>query len=236
MRWPSVRIPSAPPCSPGKPPRFPGRQKPSQFRSVSEAQRGLRTEFRPFSRVLHLKSPAGLSPQNSVSRMISTASRSARRRRAPRVRGCSSWAMARLLLGHFCATGRIASEIIKERLTQCSAAERLFLLSGQVMDRAVVQPLSVRTSLAGFPCFVAERDEPAQPLEVRVAERSRLEADEDYLEHRPRRRPVAIAVVQPPLRGGNRLVYDFDNIVGHGASHVFSPARVPRWRPQTRRR
>ena len=69
---------------------------------------------------------------------------------------------------------------IKERLTQCSAAERLFLLSGQVMDRAVVQPLSVRTSLAGFPCFVAERDEPAQPLEVRVAERSRLEADEDW--------------------------------------------------------
>jgi hypothetical protein len=125
---------------------------------------------------------------------------------------------------------------IKERLTQCSAAERLFLLSGQVMDRAVVQPLSVRTSLAGFPCFVAERDEPAQPLEVRVAERSRLEADEDYLEHRPRRRPVVIAVVQPPLRGGNRLVYDFDNLVGHGASHVFSPARVPRWRPQTRRR
>ena len=33
------------------PRRFPGRQKPSQFRSVSEAYRGLRTEFRPFSRV-----------------------------------------------------------------------------------------------------------------------------------------------------------------------------------------
>jgi len=30
---------------------------------ISEAQRGLRTEFRPFSRVLRLKSPAGLSPQ-----------------------------------------------------------------------------------------------------------------------------------------------------------------------------
>ena len=34
----------------GKPARFPGRQKFSQFRSVSEACRGLRTEFRPFSR------------------------------------------------------------------------------------------------------------------------------------------------------------------------------------------
>src|SRR5271166_3993948 len=31
--------------------RFPGRQKPSQFRSVSEACRGLRTEFRSFSRL-----------------------------------------------------------------------------------------------------------------------------------------------------------------------------------------
>ena len=35
------------------------------FRSVSEACRGLRTEFRPFSRVRHLNSPASLSPQNS---------------------------------------------------------------------------------------------------------------------------------------------------------------------------
>ena len=35
--------------------------------SVSEACRGLRTEFRPFSRVLGLKSPASLSPQNSRS-------------------------------------------------------------------------------------------------------------------------------------------------------------------------
>ena len=43
-------------------------QKPSQFRSDSAACRGLRTEFRPFSRVLRLKSPASLSPQNSVSR------------------------------------------------------------------------------------------------------------------------------------------------------------------------
>src|SRR5208337_789127 len=49
---------------------FPGPQKLSQFRSVSEAQRGLRTEFRPFSRVLRLKSPAGLSPQNSVSQCL----------------------------------------------------------------------------------------------------------------------------------------------------------------------
>ena len=96
--------------------------------------------------------------------------------------------------------------------------------SGQVMDRAVVQPLSVRTSLAGFPCFVAERDEPAQPLEVRVAERSRLEADEDYLEHRPRRRPVVIAVVQPPLRGGNRLVYDFDNLRSWRISRLLARA------------
>src|SRR5271165_6067377 len=57
-----------PPYSTGKPTRFPGRQKPSQFRSVSEACRGLRTEFRPFSRILRLKSPASLCPQNSVSR------------------------------------------------------------------------------------------------------------------------------------------------------------------------
>ena len=57
-----------PPWSPGKPTRFPGRQKPSQFRSVTEACRGLRTEFRPFSRILRLKSPASLCPQNSVSR------------------------------------------------------------------------------------------------------------------------------------------------------------------------
>src|SRR5208337_4998575 len=57
-----------PPCSPRKPTRLPGRQKPSQFRSVSEAQRGLRTEIRPFSRALRLKSPASLCPQNSVSR------------------------------------------------------------------------------------------------------------------------------------------------------------------------
>src|SRR5271166_3910251 len=60
--------PLRPPCSPGKPTRFPGTQKPSQFRSDSAACRGLRTEFRPFSRVLRLKSPASLSPQNSVSR------------------------------------------------------------------------------------------------------------------------------------------------------------------------
>ena len=52
----------------GKPTLFPGRQKPSQFRSVSEACRGLRTEFWPFSRILRLKSPASLCPQNSVSR------------------------------------------------------------------------------------------------------------------------------------------------------------------------
>ncbi len=50
-------------ASTGKPPRFPGRQKTSQFRSVSEACRGLRTEFPPFSRVLRLNSPASLSPQ-----------------------------------------------------------------------------------------------------------------------------------------------------------------------------
>ena len=61
-------IPASPTMSPGKPTRFPGTQKPSQFRSDSTACRGLRTEFRPFSRVLRLKSPASLSPQNSVSR------------------------------------------------------------------------------------------------------------------------------------------------------------------------
>ena len=38
------------------------------IRSVSEAIRGLRTEFRPFSRILRLKSPTSLCPQNSVSR------------------------------------------------------------------------------------------------------------------------------------------------------------------------
>ena len=48
--------------STGKLPRFPGREKPLQFRSVSEACRGLRTEFPPFSRVLRLNSPASLSP------------------------------------------------------------------------------------------------------------------------------------------------------------------------------
>ena len=68
VRWPSVRFRLAPPYSTCKPTRFPGRQKPSQFRSVSEACRGLRTEFRPFSRILRLKSPASLCPQNSVSR------------------------------------------------------------------------------------------------------------------------------------------------------------------------
>ena len=68
LRWPSVRSLDRPPCSPGKPTRSPGTQKPSQFRSDSAACRGLRTEFRPFSRVLRLKSPASLSPQNSVSR------------------------------------------------------------------------------------------------------------------------------------------------------------------------
>ena len=49
LRWPSVRSLDRPPCSPGKPTRFPGRQKPSQFRSVREVCGGLRTEFRPFS-------------------------------------------------------------------------------------------------------------------------------------------------------------------------------------------
>jgi len=38
-----------PPCSPSKPTRFPGRQKPPQLRSVREVCAGLRTEFRPFS-------------------------------------------------------------------------------------------------------------------------------------------------------------------------------------------
>src|SRR5271165_251134 len=65
LRWPSVRSLYPPPCSLGKPTRFPGRQKPSQFRSVSGAQRGLRTEFRPLSHALRPKSPASLSPQNS---------------------------------------------------------------------------------------------------------------------------------------------------------------------------
>ena len=63
-----------------KPTRFPGRQKPSQFRSVSEACRGLRTEFRPFSRILRLKSPASLCPQNSVSRTTRWRGRSGRYR------------------------------------------------------------------------------------------------------------------------------------------------------------
>ena len=78
LRWPSVRSLHRPPCSPGKPTRFPGRQKPSQFRSVSEACRGLRTEFRPFSRVLRLSLPASLSPQNSVSRTTRWRGRSRR--------------------------------------------------------------------------------------------------------------------------------------------------------------
>ena len=76
---PCVRLASSRPrsrsrptrVSPGKPTRFPGREKPSQFRPVSEACRGLRTEFRPFSRGPRLNSPASLSPQNSVSRTTS---------------------------------------------------------------------------------------------------------------------------------------------------------------------
>ena|SRR5208337_221278 len=52
---PQVRSLHRPPYSPSKPGRFPGRQKPPQFRRVSEAQRGLRTEFRLFSRILRLK-------------------------------------------------------------------------------------------------------------------------------------------------------------------------------------
>ena len=36
--------------------------------------------------------------------------------------------------------------------------------------------------------------------------------------------------------GSDTPVYDLINPDGHGASHVFSPARVPLRRPQTRRR
>ena len=38
-------------------------------RSAATAAADFETEFRPFSRVLGLKSPASLSPQNSVSRI-----------------------------------------------------------------------------------------------------------------------------------------------------------------------
>ena len=75
--------------STGKPTRFPGRQKPSQFRSVSEACRGLRTEFRPFSRILRLKLPASLCPQNSVSRPTRWRGRSGGR--APPERAWRAW-------------------------------------------------------------------------------------------------------------------------------------------------
>ena len=64
----SVRFRLAPPCSPGKPTLFPGRRNPRNFGRLVRRSRGLRTEFRPFSRILHLNSPASLSPQNSVSR------------------------------------------------------------------------------------------------------------------------------------------------------------------------
>jgi hypothetical protein len=36
--------------------------------------------------------------------------------------------------------------------------------------------------------------------------------------------------------GSDTPVYDLVNPDCHGAPHVFSPARVPLWRPQTRRR
>ena len=49
---PALGRSEVPPSSPGKPARFPERQKPSRFRYVSEPQHGLRTEFRPFSRGL----------------------------------------------------------------------------------------------------------------------------------------------------------------------------------------
>ena len=55
--WSAICSKYCPPYSPGKPTRFPGRQKPSQFRSVSEACR----EFRPFSRALRRLSDASRS-------------------------------------------------------------------------------------------------------------------------------------------------------------------------------
>jgi hypothetical protein len=83
--------------------------------------------------------------------------------------------------------------------------------------------------MTGFPCVIAQRDEPAQPLNVQVVQRPRLEVDQVSFKRRPRGRPILSAVVQQPLRMENHSVYDLGN-PDHGASHVFSPARVPRMR------
>ena len=88
--------------------------------------------------------------------------------------------------------------------------------------------------MTGFPCVIAQRDEPAQRLNVRV-HRPRLKVDQDSSKRRPRGWPIVSTVVQQPLRIENHSVCDLGN-PDHGASHVFSPARVTRLRPQTRRR
>src|SRR5271157_3623694 len=82
--------------------RFPGTEKPSQFRSDSAAQRGLRTEFRPFSRVLRLKSPASLSPQNSVSWTLEM------ERPEPRLRVCHIEGGRRICSAREAEVGRMA--------------------------------------------------------------------------------------------------------------------------------
>ena len=35
-------------------------------------------------------------------------------------------------------------------------------------------------AMTGFPCVIAQRDEPAQPLNVRVVHRPRLKVDQDF--------------------------------------------------------
>jgi hypothetical protein len=54
--------------------------------------------------------------------------------------------------------------------------------------------------MTGFPCVIAQSDEPAQPLDVRVVLRPRLKVDQDSSKRRPRGRPIVSAVVQHRLR------------------------------------
>ena len=93
------------------------------------------------------------------------------------------------------------------------------------LDR-IVTSRTMATLRTRFPCVFAQRDEPAQPLNARVAHRPRLEVGQDSFKRHPRGRPIVSAVIQHPLRVENHSVYDLGN-PDHGASHVFSPAQSP---------
>ena len=99
---------------------------------------------------------------------------------------------------------RLCSVVSNRRMRPC---RRAALAGGDQMqlDR-IVTSRTMATLRTRFPCVFAQRDEPAQPLNARVAHRPRLEVGQDFFKRHPRGRPIVSAVIQHPLRVENHAV------------------------------